>query len=238
MALSIIPEADLDGIAFDLADQGLAIRDGLLPPDLVDQLAAEGRELWTTGGLQPARIGRGQDRHTNQAIRTDRIKWLDPATASPAQRQYLAILEDLRLAINRYMYLGLFEFEGHLAVYPPGAFYRKHLDQFRGIGQRLVTAILYLNPQWLPEDGGQLRLYPDLEGKESLPVGHWCAIDIPPGTPPGKDSPLAGDLQEIQPIGGRLVCFLSSRFPHEVLPATRFRVSITGWFRARNLIAG
>ena len=208
MALSIIPEADLDGIAFDLADQGLAIRDGLLPPDLVDQLAAEGRELWTAGDLQPARIGRGQDRHTNQAIRTDRIKWLDPATASPAQRQYLAILEDLRLAINRYMYLGLFEFEGHLAVYPPGAFYRKHLDQFRGTEQRLVSAILYLNADWREEDGGQLRLYPD----------------------PADD----GRCQDLLPLAGRLVCFLSGGFPHEVLPAQRERLSLTGWYRKRD----
>ena len=32
------------------------------------------------------------------------------------------------------------------------------------------------------------------------------------------------------PEGGTLVCFLSDRFHHEVLPARRERLSITGWF--------
>jgi SM-20-related protein len=30
------------------------------------------------------------------------------------------------------------------------------------------------------------------------------------------------------------VCFLSERFEHEVLPATRERLSIAGWFRRRS----
>ena len=39
------------------------------------------------------------------------------------------------------------------------------------------------------------------------------------------------DLLDV-PIG-TLVCFLSERFEHEVLPATRSRWSLTGWFRSR-----
>jgi len=205
---SLVAEDALDGIASDLADQGLAIRDGLLPPDLIDRLAAEGQARWAADDPRPALIGRGQERHANATIRTDRILWLDPATATPAQGQYLAFIADLRLAINRRLFLGLFEFEGHLAVYPPGAFYRKHLDRFRGTEQRLVTAILYLNPDWREEDGGQLRLYPD----------------------PNDD----GRYQDLLPLAGRLVCFLSGDFPHEVLPARRDRLSITGWYRKRD----
>ena len=60
-----------------------------------------------------------------------------------------------------HAYLGLQEFEGHAAIYPPGGFYKTHLDQFRGTSERSVTAILYLNPGWQPADGGQLRLYLD-----------------------------------------------------------------------------
>ena len=43
----------------------------------------------------------------------------------------------------------------------------------------------------------------------------------------------SGNLGEKQ--GGRLVAFLSDRFEHEVLPATRERMSFTGWFRRRPL---
>ncbi len=32
---------------------------------------------------------------------------------------------------------------------------------------------------------------------------------------------------------GTLAVFLSANLPHEVLPATRERLSLTGWFRRR-----
>ena len=206
--LTGVPADNLADIALKLAETGLVIRDDFLPAELIEQLASEGRALRDSGGLRAAGIGRGQQFQANSAIRSDHIQWLDPETATPAQRHYLGLLEELRLAINRTLFLGLFEFEGHLAVYPPGAYYRRHLDQFQGTQHRLVTVILYLNPEWREADGGQLRLYPD----------------------PADD----GRFQDLLPIGGRLVCFLSGDFPHEVLPARRERLSITGWFRKRD----
>lgn len=198
----------LERIALALADTGLISLDDFLPPPLVAQLASEAQALGEGTHLRPAGIGHGERRQINEQIRTDQIQWLEPATATPAQRRYLEILEELRLAINRTLFLGLFEFEGHLALYPPGAYYRRHLDQFQGTQHRLVTVILYLNPDWQEADGGQLCLYPD----------------------PADD----GRYQELLPIAGRLVCFLSGDFPHEVLPARRERLSITGWFRKRD----
>jgi SM-20-related protein len=38
---------------------------------------------------------------------------------------------------------------------------------------------------------------------------------------------------DVVPAGGCLVVFLSGEVPHEVLPATRERLSLTGWFRRR-----
>ena len=38
---------------------------------------------------------------------------------------------------------------------------------------------------------------------------------------------------DVVPSGGSLVVFLSGEVPHEVLPATRERLSLTGWFRRR-----
>jgi SM-20-related protein len=105
------------------------------------------------------------------------------------------------------LYLGLFNFEGHLARYPAGAFYRRHLDQFRGVELRALTCILYLNPDWQPADGGILRIFTD------------------PGRPE--------HAEEVAPRGGTLVTFLSARFEHEVRPAARERLSLTGWFKRR-----
>lgn len=140
-------------------------------------------------------------------MRTDRVHWLDPGDCSSAQRRYLNAIEELRQAVNRILFLGLFELEGHLAIYPPGGYYRKHLDRFRGVELRTLSCIFYLNADWSKDDGGLLRIYTD-------PVD-------------------ASHYEEILPLGGRLVTFLSARFPHEVMPARRDRISITGWLKRR-----
>ena len=120
-----------------------------------------------------------------------------------AEGRLLARLEGLRLALNRELALGLFELECHYAAYPPGAGYAKHLDRFVTDASRVLSCIVYLNPGWTEADGGALRLH----------VGD-------------------GTL-DVLPQGGTLAVFLSERFWHEVLPATRLRLSLTGWFRSR-----
>ncbi len=162
---------------------------------------------WRAGDFRPAGVGRGADLQLRPEVRTDRVLWLDPTALSPAQSGLWEHLEALRLAVNRHLFLGLYELEAHFAVYPPGAYYRKHLDQFRGMDERKLSCVLYLNDAWRPDDGGALRLYPD-ETDPSAAV-------------------------EILPLGGRLVTFLSARFLHDVLPAGRERMSLTGWFRSR-----
>jgi SM-20-related protein len=195
-------------IVDELARQGFAVVDGFLSPLLVAQLAREAQALWSEDAFHPAGTGRGDGFRLDTQVRTDHVKWLDSDALTPAQHMVVHRLEGLRTAINHALFLGLFELELHLALYPPGSFYRKHLDQFRGDGQRVVTTILYLNAEWNEVDGGALRLYTRSE-------------DV-------------SDYEDIMPIGGRLVSFLSARFPHEVLPTRRERISITGWFKQRD----
>ena len=128
------------------------------------------------------------------------------ATASDAVDRPTPSPDDaaLREAMNRGLFLGLEDFESHFALYPPGAFYLKHVDRFRDDDRRMVSAVVYLNDAWLPEHGGQLRMY----------LGEGVEHDV-------------------VPTGGCLVVFLSGEVPHEVLPAIRDRLSLTGWFRRR-----
>jgi SM-20-related protein len=195
-------------IALELADNGWSVTPDFVTPELREQLAREAQAEWRAGEFRPAGVGRGAEREVRPDIRSDRVKWLDAADLTPAQQAYLDQLELLRGAINSRLYMGLFDFEGHLAVYPPGSYYRRHRDQFRGIGLRTVTTILYLNAAWSAGDSGQLRLYTE------------------------PDEPQV--YQDILPLGGRLVTFLSAEFEHEVLPARRDRLSLTGWFRIRS----
>ena len=196
-------------IAEELAVNGYAVTPDFLTPAEVGALIHDLRQLQQAGEMRNAGIGKSAE--VTQSVRGDFIYWLgdasDDATLTSAQRNYLQRLEQLRQACNRTLFLGLFDFEGHFASYPPGAIYRKHLDQFQQESLRTVTAILYLNQDWKTEDGGQLRMY--LNGEDE------------------------SDYRDIQPTGGTLVTFLSARYWHEVLPATRERLSITGWFRTR-----
>jgi SM-20-related protein len=153
-------------------------------------------------------MGRGPSFRLAPEIRNDRVRWLLPPGETRVQRRFFARMEALRAALNRELYLGLTAFEAHFALYPPGAFYRTHRDHFMDSSHRIVSAIAYLNPDWEVErDGGQLRLY----------LGE---ADTPP-------------FEDVAPLGGQLVCFMSDRFPHEVLPTLRERLALTGWFTAR-----
>ena len=117
---------------------------------------------------------------------------------------YLDLLDKLRECLNRELFLGLEDYECHFALYPPGSFYRRHLDRFRDDDRRTVTTVCYLNADWLPEHGGALRMA------------------------------LADDEElDVLPAAGTLVVFMSADFPHEVLPASRERLSLTGWYRRR-----
>lgn len=190
-------------IVDDLAGQGWSRQAFFLPEALTRALAAECRQRAAQGELAPAAVGRGQGQDVREGIRGDRILWLEPGQ-SEACDQYLTLMDSLREALNRDFYLGLEDFECHFAMYPPGTFYRKHLDRFRDDDRRTVSAIIYLNEQWLPEDGGQLRMFLQ-DGSE----------------------------RDASPVGGSLIVFMSADLPHEVLPASRERLSVTGWFRRR-----
>lgn len=155
--------------------------------------------------FQPAGIGREQEHQLNQFVRRDRIRWLN-ADYEPT-RFYLQWAEQLRQRLNRELFLGLFDYECHYAHYPKGAFYKKHLDAFKGNSNRRLSSILYLNPSWQPNDGGELVLY--AEDGQTI-------------------------LETVLPTFGTMVLFLSEEFPHEVLPSNRSRYSLTGWYRINN----
>ena len=190
-------------LADALVEHGWSQQNIFLPADLTLALAAECRALTESGALQSAGVGRGAAQSLRPAIRGDRILWLK-AGQSPACDRYLLIMETLRIALNRSLYLGLDEYESHFAFYAPGAAYLQHVDRFRDDSARTVSVVIYLNQDWLVEQGGALRLHP-----------------------------LGKCTEDIAPVASRLVLFLSADMLHEVLPATRDRLSLAGWFRRR-----
>lgn len=189
-----------------LAGPGWYVDTAFLSAESTRALREECLAAWQQGGFHAAGTGRGVQTQIDHEMRGDQILWVESEHAGPALSAALDRLESLRQAVNRTLFLGLFDVELHFAAYPPGAGYQRHLDQFRDDDRRTLTAILYLNePDWCEADGGLLRFWPD---------EHGAPIDI-------------------LPSGGTLVTFLSARFWHQVLPTQRQRLSLTGWFRRR-----
>ena len=194
-------------VAAALAEHGVAVEPGFVPRSLVRRLKRQVLRELDDGAFRAARIGGGRNARYCPEVRSDYIRWLEPSPASSAERELFARLERLRLSLNRQAMLGLFEWEGHLACYPRGSFYRRHLDVFSHARERQVTTVLYLNEEWRPGDGGELRLFLERDSIERF-------VDVPP-------------------LGGTLVTFLSEQTFHAVQPAIAPRLSVTGWFRTR-----
>ncbi|OOZ45404.1 2OG-Fe(II) oxygenase [Solemya velum gill symbiont] len=190
-----------EAIARDVRAQGYSINHSALPPEL-------GEALWLhvqgmrEGQFNRAGIGRQNGFMLNTFVRSDEICWI--TGDSEAGSAWLAWTADLQRFLNRRLFLGLFSFESHFAHYASGDYYKRHLDAFRGESNRILTIVVYLNPGWAPDNGGELLLY-------------------------REDSDLDG--LRVTPNMGTVVVFLSEEFPHEVLAANRDRYSISGWFR-------
>lgn len=189
----------LNQLADGIAETGYAVVDNFLNPEEVQNI----QELdgFKNGLLQfkKAGIGKSQEKQINEAIRGDYIQWIKPESAEPPLQVYLSKLKELISFVNQNLYLSLKDFEVHQTIYPIGTFYKRHLDQFKKEDHRKLSAICYLNSDWKESDGGQLRIY------------------------------LENETKDVFPLAGRLVCFRSDLLEHEVLPATRERLSITGW---------
>lgn len=188
-----------DTIADELAERSYAIADQFLSQTEASDIAASDVFQQGIERFRKAGIGQQQQHQINEAIRGDYIQWVDKSSASPALAVYLTRVEALMQHLNRTLFLSLKDYEIHMTVYPVGSSYKRHLDQFRKDDHRRLSIICYLNDGWKEENGGQLRIY--------LP-----------------DGPL-----DVLPTSGRLVCFRSDLLEHEVLPATRERLSLTGW---------
>jgi len=204
MTSALVVDSAVARVCASIAGGDCAVVPDFLPAPIASALATEARRRDAAGDFRAARIGRGRDRIVRNDIRGDRTLWLDEQAPAPAEIALWRSLETLRVALNESTYLGLFAFEGHYALYPPGAFYRRHRDRFRDDDARVLSCVIYLNEAWIATDGGALRLHVS-----------------------------AGDARDILPVGGKLVCFLADRYEHEVLPAARERLAVTGWFRRR-----
>lgn len=155
----------------------------------------------------PALIGHEKEKSRVESVRGDFTYWIDPLSPPKEFEKVIVILNSLKEELNKSFFLGLKEFECHLAYYPEGAFYKKHLDRFERDSSRAFSFIFYLNDDWKEENHGELVIY-------------------------NKQGEV---LSKVLPVGGTMVGFMSEDLPHEVMAGTKERRSLTGWMHTKLL---
>jgi SM-20-related protein len=194
---------DSNRVSAELAEQGFSIVESGFDPAYADAVRTEISRFQAEGKMRSAAIGRAGGKALHPEIRGDGTCWFEPDALTDVQAPLWEFLESMRENLNRHLFVGLWDLEGHYAVYPPGGFYRKHVDRFLDDSKRTVSVVLFFNDSWRSEDGGAL------------------ALDLPAGS------------REILPRAGTIVFFLSDRIAHEVMLTHRERASFAGWYRTR-----
>lgn len=192
----------------DLMDRRYSVVDGFFSAEAVETLRNALLDNFDKDQFKKAAIGNGGNTFIEQAIRGDFILWMDEQAAGQAEKSFFNKINDLANYLNKTCFLGILHKEFHYALYPEGTFYKRHLDTFQNDDRRKLSMVCYLNgSDWKTEDGGELVLYINESGAELS--------------------------KKIEPLSGRMVIFESQVLEHEVKPAKRDRLSITGWLKTR-----
>lgn len=195
----------LEHIANSLATRRWYAGESIFTSELSIRLAQRARALAAGQRLHAAQVGRSGGAQQNTQLRSDDTHWLADEPEDANEFEAVAAVRALRIHLNETLFLGAQDAELHFARYAPGAFYRTHRDRFRDDDARLLSLVFYLNDDWPDHAGGELVLHAE------------------------DDS--GSVVTRVPPRAGTMVCFLSDQFPHQVLPATRERYSLTGWLR-------
>lgn len=129
-------------------------------------------------------------------------------TLHPTLCELVRLIDQLRVELAAASGRPLLDVaELQILRYPPGGYYRRHLDVGAPrVVRRAVSLLLYLTPDdWGTADGGQLRV--------------WR-----PGAADDADAAL-----EVAPSAGTLVLFESAQLPHAVSTCRRERLVMVGW---------
>ena len=202
-----ITDQALDDIARQLHDSNHCVVDGMLGESRCAALQREVCALRQAGRLKASRLAGGRSgamtSYTHSAVRGDLVSWFNGEEAEQgALPSYLLRVDTLidQLKPRLQQLQGITgRSNAMVACYPGGgARYVRHCDNSCDAGSgnrcngRRLTAILYLNCDWQPGDGGELRLFEPF---------------APPGRPP---------LADVQPLADRVVLFFADyRVPHE-----------------------
>lgn len=182
----------------ELAIQDYVIADDFISDEMFRLIMKFFREKEENDQLKKAGIGSSGEFQLNASVRGDFIHWLERERDSELE-PFFGLMDELIESLKRYCFMSLSGSEFHIAKYPEGSHYDRHLDQFNERSNRQITVLIYLNQNWKNGDGGELKIY------------------------------KAGEEILVEPIAKRLLLFKSDVVEHEVLTTNVPRYSLTGW---------
>ena len=160
----------MDLIFDELIDTYLAnkvgIAENFLSKVLSAHLADNIRTLYADDLLLSAGIGNNTAVNYNNSIRSDRIYWLDRLHNNRYENDFFDLMDRFVSHLNSTCYAGITGYEFHYTLYEKGAFYKRHLDNFKQNGTRVFSMIMYLNDK---VDGGALRIYQENSSQDITP---------------------------------------------------------------------
>lgn len=210
-------------IAARLLADGFVVLDGLLTTEQAQALKSEVVACHNAGKLEGAGLVNGKvadmeaSKYDNAATRGDLVGWFD-SDDWPYGKQLEAYLLKLGTLVaelggkdnNLVPELGTItsRSKAMVACYPGGgARYVKHIDndgRHPLCRTRLLTALMYINDEWVAGDGGELAIFDADDHNTQRAV--------------------------VEPLMNRLLLFWSDRrTPHEVRPASKPRYAVTLW---------
>lgn len=194
-------ETNFEEIISCFLERRVGISNDFLPVELAGHLRNNLLRLYKNEALKLAGIGNNHLLSHEKEIRNDKIFWLQNENSDQYEKAFFDLVDAFVLHLNRTCFAGIKSYEFHYAMYEQGAFYKKHIDQFKTDESRAFSMIVYLNEGWKVGDGGELKIY------------HAATIEI------------------ISPKNQKCVFFKSDELPHEVLVTNVKRMSITGWLK-------
>ncbi|CAE7258146.1 phyA [Symbiodinium sp. CCMP2592] len=207
---------------------GVTVLDNTVDKDLVAKARLELAALEDAGQVTPSKDP------CNVGARSVWLHFESPEEtlqAPPALRslcQQLLGLPDALLRVAKAVAAPRLRVHPHImaATYRRGAEYHCHKDSYSGTdNQRMVTVLLYLNDDWRPGDGGELRVYGERLDEE--------AAQGPEGL--RKEAASMPDMDrfvDIAPLSGRIVMFRSRDVWHAVREPREQRWAMTLWVMA------
>jgi len=206
--IPFVENPQYERIIADILEQKYSIIEDFFTDEEVVLLRDSLIEKQEEDAFKKAAIGNRINEVIVKSIRGDVILWIDEKNTNDAEKIFFNKVNNLVDYLNKTCFLGILYKEFHYALYPEGTFYKRHIDTFQNDDRRKLSIVFYLNEDgWLPENGGELVLYLDENGKETDKV--------------------------IYPFPGRMVIFESQIIEHEVKPVKTERLSITGWLKTR-----